>query len=167
MGFAVQPDALSKYATLIERNGINLSLTNVHLAGETTLGNTDGEWLQHLVDAHKETVERLSSSLFQGFHVMGDSADELARSGDHYRTVDRSTEANVDATYPASARPPIAEPGPVPTTVPGKQGPYEAHAGDDIADPLAFLTDPGTPTESAIRCSCSTPWATTSAPRGG
>lgn len=147
MGFAVQPDALTKYATLIERNGINLSLTNLHLVSETTLGNTDGEWLQHLVDAHTQTVERMSDSLFQGFNVMGESADELARSGDHYRAVDRSTEANLDATYPGSPRPRIDEPGPVPTTVPGKQGPYEAHAGDDIAHPLSFLTDPGTPTE--------------------
>lgn len=54
MGFAVQPDALGKYATLVERNGINLSLTNGHLVTETKLGNTDGVWLQHLVDAHAD-----------------------------------------------------------------------------------------------------------------
>lgn len=147
VGFAVHPDALTNYGTLIERNGINLSLTSVHLSAETRLGNTDGLWLQHLVDAHTETVDRMSSSLFQGFNVMGESADELARSATHYRAVDQNTEANVDATYPASPRPPIGEPGAVPTTQPGKQGPYEAGAGDDIADPLAFLTDPGTPTE--------------------
>jgi len=150
MGFAVKPDAVAKYATLIERNGLNLSLTKVHLSAETTLGNTDGLWIQHLVDAHTQTVERMSNSLFEGFHVMGESADELKRTADHYRTMDRAAAADLDATYPASRRPPIDRPVPVEVTTRdgGRQGPYEpAVAGDDVADPLAFLTEPGTPSE--------------------
>jgi len=104
MSFAVQPEALAKFAALVERNGINLSLSNVHLSAETNLGNTDGLWLQHLVDAHTPTVDRMSSSLFRAFHVMGSSADELVRTADHYRNVDQAVEANLDAAYPASPR---------------------------------------------------------------
>ena len=147
MGFAVQPDALNEYAKLIERNGINLSLTNVHLGGATALGNSDGLWLQHLVDAHNQTVERMAGGLIQGFHVMGESADELGRSASRYRTVDTAVEANVDATYPASERPSIDWPVDVPTTKEGHHGPVLARAGDDVADPTAFLTEPETPTE--------------------
>jgi hypothetical protein len=147
MGFAVQPEALARFAALVERNGINLSLTNVHLSAETKLGNTDGLWLQHLVDAHIPTVDRMLSSLFQAFHTMGGSADELVRTADHYRNVDQAAEANLDATYPASQRPPIEAPQVTPTTRRGQQGPFEARAGDDIKDPLAFLTDPGTPSD--------------------
>jgi hypothetical protein len=44
VGYFVRPEALDSYATLVERNGINLSLTNVHLGGETELGNVEGSW---------------------------------------------------------------------------------------------------------------------------
>ena len=47
-----------------------------------------------LVDAHTHTVDRMSGSLFQGFNIMGESADELSRSADLYRTTDRTTEAD-------------------------------------------------------------------------
>jgi hypothetical protein len=102
MSFAVQPQALVEFAALVERNGINLSLSNVHLSAESNLGNTDGLWLQHLIDAHIPTLDRMSGSLYRAFHVMGASADELARTADHYRTTDQAAEANLDATYPAS-----------------------------------------------------------------
>jgi hypothetical protein len=147
MSFAVEPEALVKFAALVERNGINLSLSNVHLSSETTLGNTDGLWLQHLVDAHVPTVERMSSSLFRAFHVMGNSADELSHTAKHYRDADQAAEANLDTTYPASPRPPIEAPRTVPTTKEGQQGPFEAHAGDDYKAPLAYLTTPGTPAD--------------------
>jgi hypothetical protein len=112
---------LVKFAALVERNGINLSLSNVHLSSETTLGDTDGLWLQHLVDAHIPTVDRMSGSLFRTFHVMGNSADELSRTASHYRDVDQAAEANLDTTYPASPRPPVEAPRAVPTTKEGRQ----------------------------------------------
>lgn len=145
MGFSVRPEALDAYAGLVERNGVNLSVANVHLAGEAQLGNTEGLWIQHLVDAHTQTVDRMTSSLAEGFHQLGASADELARTAKYYRSVDQGEAANLDATYPASARPPIGAPGPVSTRRPGEQGPTEAVAGDDIRDPLAHLTEPCDP----------------------
>ena len=71
MSFFVRPEALDNYAKLVERNGINLSLTNVHLAGESQLENTEGLWIQHLLDAHTQTVDRMLTSLAQGFHHLG------------------------------------------------------------------------------------------------
>ncbi|MFL6118884.1 hypothetical protein [Actinophytocola sp.] len=84
MAFFVRPEALDAYAKLVERNGINLSLTNVHLAGESRLENTEGLWIQHLLDAHTQTVDRMLTSLSQGFNQMGASADELARTAASY-----------------------------------------------------------------------------------
>jgi hypothetical protein len=49
----------------------------------------------------------------------------------------------------------------VPTTRHGQQGPFEAHAGDDVKDPLAFLIDPGTPADFSDPMAFSTHWATT------
>lgn len=167
MGFVVQPEALAKFATLVERNGINLSLSNVHLSGETNLRNTDGLWLQHLIGAHIPTVDRMSSSLFQGFHAMGGSADELIRTADHYRNVDHVAEANLDATYPASPRPSVEAPRLGSTTRTGQQGPFEVGGGDDIKDPLAFLTEPGTPADFSDPMQLFNAWVTTSARRGG
>lgn len=145
MGFHVQPVALDDYAKLAERNGINLSLANVHLAGESQLANTEGLWIQHLVDAHTQTVDRMLSSMAQGFHQLGASADELGRTAAYYRSIDQGAAANLDATYSASPRPPVGAPGPVSTRRPGEHGPTEALAGDDIHNPLERLTEPGDP----------------------
>ncbi|TDV51045.1 hypothetical protein [Actinophytocola oryzae] len=147
MGFFVRPEALDSYAKLVERNGINLSLTNVHLGGESRLENTDGVWIQHLLDAHTETVDRILTSLAQGFNQMGASADELARTASYYRSVDQTQAARLDATFVASPRPPLGAPGPVSTQRPGEQGPTEAIAGDDIRNPLTHLTEPGDPSD--------------------
>lgn len=105
MGFFVRPEALDDYAKLIERNGINLSLTNVHLAGESRLENTEGLWIQHLLDAHTQTVDRMLTSLSQGFNQMGASADELARTAAYYRSVDHAQAVNLDNVYPRLAPP--------------------------------------------------------------
>lgn len=145
MGFVVQPGALDDYAKLVERNGINLSVANVHLAGESQLENTEGLWIQHLLDAHTQTVDRMTTSMAQGFHRLGASADELGRTAAYYRSIDQTEAANLDAAYPASSRPPVGAPGPVSTRRRGEQGPTEAVAGDDIRDPLAHLTEPGDP----------------------
>lgn len=147
MSFAVAPEALTRYAALVERNGNSLSQANGYLNTETKLVNTDGLWLQHLVDAHNETVNRMSGYLVQGSHTMGASADELAKAGIHYRTADQAAQASLDATYPPSRRPSIEEPVGVPATRHGQQGPVEAQAGDDVKDPLTFLTEPGTPSD--------------------
>jgi hypothetical protein len=100
VGFFVRPEALDDYAKLVERNGINLSLTNVHLAGESRLENTEGLWIQHLVGAHTQTVDRMLTSLAQGFHQMGASADELSRTAAYYRSVDQVQAVNLDNVYP-------------------------------------------------------------------
>jgi uncharacterized protein YukE len=143
--FSVRPEALDDYAKLVERNGINLSLANVHLAGESRLENTEGLWIQHLVEAHTQTVDRMLGSLSQGFHQLGASADELVRTAAHYHSGDQASAANLDSTYPGSPRPPIGAPGPVITQRPGEEGPTEANAGDDIRNPLAHLTEPRDP----------------------
>jgi hypothetical protein len=101
VGFFVRPEALDDYAKLVERNDINLSLTNVHLAGESRLENTEGLWIQHLLDAHTQTVDRMLTSLSQGFNQMGASADELARTAAYYRSVDQAQAVNLDNAYPA------------------------------------------------------------------
>jgi hypothetical protein len=145
VGFFVQPEALDSYAKLVERNGINLSLTNVHLGGESKLGNTDGLWIQHLVDAHTQIVDRMLSSVAQGFYQLGASADELTRTAAYYRSVDQTSAANLDATYPASPRPPIGAAVPGMIQPSDQQGPVEVTGGDDIRDPLAHLTEPGEP----------------------
>ncbi|MFC4854622.1 hypothetical protein [Actinophytocola glycyrrhizae] len=147
MSFVVRPEALDEYAKLVERNGINLSLANVHLAGESRLANTEGLWIQHLLDAHTQTVDRMLTSLAQGFRRLGASGEELARTAAHYRAVDQTEGANLDATYPASPRPPVGAPGAVSTQRPGEQGPTEAVAGDDIRNPLVHLTEPGEPSD--------------------
>lgn len=69
-------EAFDSYAKLVERNGIILSLTNVHLGGESKLENTEGLWIQHLADAHTQTIDRMLSSVAQG-----DRARELIGAG--------------------------------------------------------------------------------------
>lgn len=101
MGYFVRPEALDSYATLVERNGINLSLTNVHLGGESELGNVEGIWIQHLVGAHTQTVDRMLSSVAQGFHQLGASADELKRTAAYYV---RSTRPRRRAWTPPTPR---------------------------------------------------------------
>lgn len=145
MGFTVRPDTLDRFAGLVERNGIALSTANVHLAGESRIDNTDGLWLRHLLDAHGQTVDRMTSSLAQGFHMMGASADELARTARHYRTVDQGSAADLDATYPGAPRPPIGAPAPVITQRPGVHGPVHVLAGGDVEDPLRHLGPPPVP----------------------
>ncbi|GAB3447558.1 hypothetical protein [Actinophytocola sediminis] len=145
MDFLVRPDALDKYAKLVERNGINLALTNVHLADNSRLANTEGGWIQHLVDAHEQTVDRMLSSVSQGFHQLGASTEELTRTAAHYRSVDHASAANLDTTYPGAPRPAIGAPAPVPAQRPDVQGPFHAVGGDDIHNPLVHLTEPGDP----------------------
>lgn len=143
MSFQVNPDTVANYAGLVERNGLNLSLVNVHLAQNVKLGSTTGWWLRTLVTAHDETVSRMLDSLYKGFHAMGDSSGELKRTADYYRSTDRGAAAKLDSTYPASLRPTV-EPPPAGT---GQQGPGLANAGTDAADPLQFLKAPGQPEE--------------------
>lgn len=147
VGFVVAPEALDKYAALVERNSNNMSLTNAYLDAETKIGNTDGLWIQWVLGAHNEIVDRMSSSLVQGSHTMGASAEELTRAAGHYRAADQAAEASLDASYPPSQRPFVDQPRPTPATRHGEQGPTEAVAGDDVKDPLSFLTEPGTPSE--------------------
>lgn len=143
VNFQVNPDTIANYGGLVERNGINFSLVNVHLAQNTKLGSTTGWWLSTLVTAHDETVSRMLDSIYKGFHTMGDSSGELTRTADYYRNTDRGAAAKLDSTYPASPRPPV-------DPVPGaghQQGPGLGHEGTDVADPLQFLKSPGQPQE--------------------
>jgi uncharacterized protein YukE len=145
LGFAVVPEALARYASLVERNGNSLSQANTYLNNEMKLANADGVWLQLLLPTHIETVNRMSGYLVQGAHTMGTSAEELAQAANHYRTADQAGEASLDASYPPARRPHTEAPRPVPATRHGEQGPVAAMAGDDVKDPLSFLTEPGTP----------------------
>lgn len=147
MRFSVDPDIVAKYGEQIARNGVNLSLVNVHLAGYTDIpGNADG-WLLETLPTHEKIVTEMQESLYNGFNWMGDSADELKRSAEYYRETDRSSAAELDATYPVVRRPQIEAPAAQNTHVPGETGPSQAGAGDDIAYPTQYLNPPGQPAE--------------------
>jgi hypothetical protein len=71
MSFQVNPGEVANYGELIKRNGVNFAVVNTHLAQYANLGSTDGAFLQMLVGAHDETVNRMRDSIFQGFNTMG------------------------------------------------------------------------------------------------
>jgi hypothetical protein len=148
MTFQVEPGTMSYYGSLIERNGVNLSLVNVHLAQHTNLGSAGGVWLSKLVDAHDEMVSRMLDSIYRGFHALGESGAELRRTADYYRRTDHVSASALDASYPASTRPSIEPPDPYRTPVlDGQQGPALSSAGTDVADPRCHLKPPGQPQE--------------------
>jgi len=63
------PALYDSLAAVVQPNtdSVNVVLrANVHLSAEANLGNTDGLWLQHLVNAHIPTLDRVSSSSFCG-----------------------------------------------------------------------------------------------------
>jgi hypothetical protein len=150
VNFHVQPDTLTSYGALIERNGTNLSLVNVHLAQHANLGSTMGGLIQMLIGAHNATVARMSDSIYRGFHTMGGSADELRRTADYYRRTDQRSAAGLDATYPVAPRPAIESPGDYrPPHLEGKAGPFVPRSGAsvDVQDPLPHLGPPTQPEE--------------------
>jgi superfamily I DNA/RNA helicase len=68
VGFFVRPEALDGYAKLVERNGINLSLTNVHLAGESRLVTPEEEFV---------TMHAMKGLEFRSVAVVGLSKDAI------------------------------------------------------------------------------------------
>ncbi|HCT81738.1 MAG TPA: hypothetical protein DGT23_35195 [Micromonosporaceae bacterium] len=147
MNLQVKPDTLLLYGELVARTGLNMSLVGVDLAQNMKLGSTDGLWLQTLITAHEETTARMSDSIDRGFRAMTGSGTELKRTATYYQATDQKSAADLDSTYPASARPAIDTPTPGIVDVPGKAGPYEANAGTDVEDPSQHTKPPGQPQE--------------------
>lgn len=144
MNFQVDPDLLSAYGTLLDRNGNSLSQANSHLSLQMTLKPTDGVWIQTVVDAHEALVARMSESLVRGRDALETSAGEITKTADYYRSTDQNVAANMDATYPGSPRPYVGPPGEMRTQAPGG---HPNGADQDVEDPLQYLVCPATPPE--------------------
>lgn len=133
---------------MINRNGVNLSLANVHLAGHMKLGSTVGLVMSGLVDAHEAAVARMSDSIHQGFNALEASGRELGITAEFYQNHDQQSAARLDGAHPASPRPTIESPDSYrPPHLEGRAGPFATGPGTDVVDPLVFLKPPGKPHE--------------------
>lgn len=144
MSFQVSPDLLSSYGQLLDRAGQHQAGVNAHFSQYMVLTDTSGAWIQTIVDAHDALVARTAEALSHGRNVLDASASELTKTAEYYRSTDQTSAANLDATYPGSARPPVDPPGETATQAPGGN-PHGAN--HDVENPLRSVRCPETPAE--------------------
>ncbi|MGW4127274.1 hypothetical protein [Amycolatopsis japonica] len=99
MSFEVEPDALDKFAGLLDQYGYDTTSLSVFMSDGMRLGLQGEGLMSYLIGGHERLVEAMGERVSLMDEVSGDSADGIRAAAALYRDTDTAHAEYLDGTY--------------------------------------------------------------------